>query len=499
MAHKTLMRLEQMKEQVTSDFKFVGTSSRRLIEFDVDEKIVLGDNTGGATAGVQIDGIPSGAYVGIGNDNLLKAGAGIADDDFIRVNGTVMEGRSAAEVLSDIGAQPLDAELTELATMASNTAAALADLSNVEVALLDGASASNNAASKAVILDGNQDIVLNSKNIHGLAAPTAGTDAVNRDYVDARAAGLDPKESVYVATTANVAGTYNNGAGTITAGSNGAIGNIDGESIGGGERILVRAQTDAKQNGIYVVTTVGDGGNPYVLTRASDADASVEMSQGVFVFVVAGTTYGSNGFLMSHNNASSENATLGTDNITWTIFTGAGSFTWGDGLAATGNTIAVDLAADSGLEFSSNELRLKIADDSLERDSSNAGVSVKLKAAAGLVIQGGGVGLKVDLAGSDVEGVTRFSGKTEKQTIVHSGSAIAADGNFAIADSGQWIRTEFEAAVEKDREIYLNGMLLLEGANAGANNDWYEKSAGVLAFEFPIEAGDVITMVYRKV
>ena len=64
--------------------------------------------------------------------------------------------------------------------------------------------------------------------------------------------------------------TYNNGAGTLTASSNGAL-SIDGSvTISTNDRILVKNQTDTKQNGIYVVTATGDGSNPFVLTRAGD-------------------------------------------------------------------------------------------------------------------------------------------------------------------------------------------------------------------------------------
>jgi hypothetical protein len=53
--------------------------------------------------------------VGISNTNVLQANAVVADNDFLRIDGTTVEGRSAAEVLSDIGAQAADADLTAIA------------------------------------------------------------------------------------------------------------------------------------------------------------------------------------------------------------------------------------------------------------------------------------------------------------------------------------------------------------------------------------------------
>ena len=131
-----------------------------------DGNFVVGDGStfvveSGATARTSL-GLGSAAVksVGVSAGDLFEASASVNDNDFLKVNGSLIEGRSAAEVLSDIGAQPLDAELTELATMASNTAAALADLTNTEVALLDGASAANSTASKAVVLDSSGDLTI---------------------------------------------------------------------------------------------------------------------------------------------------------------------------------------------------------------------------------------------------------------------------------------------------------------------------------------------------
>ena len=81
---------------------------------------------------------------------------------------------------------------------------------------------------------------------------------VNKSYVDAVANGLDVKKSVRVATTGNLAGSYNNGNGTITASSNGAI-SIDGVSLSADDRVLVKDQTSQVENGFYKVTTVGSG------------------------------------------------------------------------------------------------------------------------------------------------------------------------------------------------------------------------------------------------
>ena len=175
---------------------------------------------------------------------------------------------------------------------------------------------------------------------------------VNKSYVDAVANGLDVKASVRVATTANLSGTYNNGNGTITAGSNGAI-SVDGVSLDVGDRILVKDQSTQTQNGFYKVTTVGSGSAAFVLTRTPDADAASELTGGAFTFVEEGTANADNGFVLTTNGT----PTLGTTNITFEQFSGAGQISAGAGLTKTGNTIDVVGTADK-ITVSANALTI---------------------------------------------------------------------------------------------------------------------------------------------
>ena len=176
---------------------------------------------------------------------------------------------------------------------------------------------------------------------------------VNKAYVDSVANGLDVKASVRVATTANLAGTYNNSAGTITSSSNGAI-SIDGVSLTTNDRVLVKDQSTATQNGFYKVTTVGSGGAAFVLTRTPDADEASEVTGGAFTFVEEGTANADNGYVATHNGT----PTLGTTNITFEQFSGAGQIAAGAGLTKTGNTIDVQVD-DSSIEISGDTLQVK--------------------------------------------------------------------------------------------------------------------------------------------
>jgi len=226
------------------------------------------------------------------------------------------------------------------------------DVDNITV---DGNTISTTDANGDLILDpnGSGDVDVNSSKIINVATPTADGDAANKSYVDGVVNGLDVKESCQLATTANLSATYDNGAGTLTADSNGAL-SIDGVTPSVDDRILVKDQSTATQNGIYKVTTVGDGSTAFVLTRSPDADTAAELTGGTFFFVEAGSANADNGYVATHNGT----PTFGSTSITFSQFSGAGQISAGDALTKTGNQldVAVD---DSSIEVSSDALQVK--------------------------------------------------------------------------------------------------------------------------------------------
>lgn len=164
-------------------------------------------------------------------------------------------------------------------------------------------------------------VSFNSQNITSLADPVNPQDAATKAYVDAARSGLDVKASVRAATTAPL--TI---ASDLEAGDT-----LDGVTLAEGNRVLVKNQSTASENGIYVVQATG------AAVRADDANSSAEVTSGMFTFVEEGTVNADSGWVLTTNNP----ITLGTTGLVFAQFSGAGQITAGAGLTKTGNTIDV--------------------------------------------------------------------------------------------------------------------------------------------------------------
>jgi hypothetical protein len=184
---------------------------------------------------------------------------------------------------------------------------------------------------------GNLDMT--SNNITNLAEPVNPSDAATKQYVDSVAEGLHTHDSCNAATTGTLATlsggtvTYNNGTAGVgaTLTTTGSYTTIDGVTLSDGMRILVKNEATAANNGIYVRTS------STVLTRATDFDTPAEMAGGDFTFVTAGTLYDSTGWVMPDPVT-----TVGTTDVNWTQFSGAGTYTAGTGLTLTGTVFSVN-------------------------------------------------------------------------------------------------------------------------------------------------------------
>ena len=169
---------------------------------------------------------------------------------------------------------------------------------------------------------------MNSQKIVSLADPIDPQDAATKAYVDAARSGLDVKASVRAATTTDIALSGYGPANPLV---------VDGVTIVDGNRILVKNQGTAAENGIYVYSEAASA-----LLRADDANTSAEVTAGMFTFVSEGTVNSDSGWVLTTNDT----ITLGTTPLTFAQFSGAGQITAGAGLTKTGNTIDAVGTAD---------------------------------------------------------------------------------------------------------------------------------------------------------
>lgn len=154
-----------------------------------------------------------------------------------------------------------------------------------------------------------------------------GTGATGPQWIQ-----LNVHEAVIVATTGPLDTTYNNAvetgidpnfpSSTLTFNTNGTQ-TVDGYIIQQDDRLLIKDQTNAAENGVYLVTSGGDDHSPVVLARDNDIDTSDKIA-GSIVQVKDGETWAGQSF----NTYFAASATLGTDPIYWNLMvtaTGTGS------------------------------------------------------------------------------------------------------------------------------------------------------------------------------
>jgi len=275
-------------------------------------------------------------------------------------------------------------------------------------------------------------VSLNSQTITNLSDPVNTQDAATKGFVEATSQGLDVKDSVKVATTANI---------TISTALNSGD-SIDGVTLADNDRVLVKDQSTPSQNGIYIV-----GSSP---ARSSDLAAGADAA-GMFTFVEQGTVNADNGFVCTSNKGS---AVVGTNPLTFAQFSGAGQVTAGDGLDKSGNTLSVDLKANGGLVIESTEIAIDLSASSITGTLAiSDGGTGATSASAARTALGVAIGSNVqafDAQLSDIAGLT----PTDSNFIVGNGSNfILESGATARASLGLTIGTDVEPHSDKLTEL----------------------------------------------
>ena len=319
------------------------------------------------------------------------------------------------------------------------------------------------------------DVNMASYKITSLAAPTSANDAATKAYVDNTTAGLNFHAAVHAATTANLDATYNNGTSgvgaTLTANANGAL-IVDGHTLSSSERVLVKNQTAGLQNGIYVVTTTGDESNPWVLTRATDADNSPsgEVAYGDFTFVQQGSTNAGFGFIINTTGT----ITIGTTAISYVQFNAGQVVVAGNGLTeTTPGTLAINTAVTVDLNTAQTLTNKTITGTFTGNLTGNADTVTNGVVTTGSYADPAWITSlsksKVGLGNVENTVLSTWAGSTNLTTLgtittgTWTGTAIAvANGGTGATDAGA-ARTNLGLAIGTDVQAYNSTLAAVAG------------------------------------
>ena len=308
--------------------------------------------------------------------------------------------------------QTSDAQLTDIAGLTpTDSNFIVGDGSNFVTE--SGATARTSLGLGTIATQAANNVSISGGSVTGLGSPSASSDAATKNYVDQAVAGLRTRIIAECATTANV--NLTNG---LEAGDS-----IDGVTLVAGDRVLVKDQTDATENGLYLAVSSG------AASRDPEHDTIAELS-GQMIVVNQGSTNDNKIFLCTTDSS----ASIGSSNITYSQVTpanvgtvtsvgiadaGAGEFTVGSSpVTSSGNiTLAINSIADSKLGTISTANKVSVSALNID----------------------GATDIGADLATSDLIVVDDGAGGTNRKaalsrlvTFIDANSSAASAG-FAVA------------------------------------------------------------------
>lgn len=301
------------------------------------------------------------------------------------------------------------------------------------------------------------------------ADPTNALHAATKQYVDNVLQGLDVKQSVKVATTANI---------TLSG-----VQTIDGISLVAGDRVLVKDQTTASQNGIYIV-------NASTWTRSTDADNGSKVNSGMYVFVEQGSTNADSGWVLITDGA----VTLGTTALAFQQFSGAGQISVTGGISKTGNTLSL---TDTGVSAGT---WTKVTVDTKGRITSGAAATASDIGAVdktgdtmtGYLTFGSGAGIYGGVSNSSAK-IWAYDSNNPNHGIQYFESTI---DELRFSASGNANLTNADFTIVGDGTLKARGNTIWHAGNDGIGSgldadllDGYQTSATAVAGTIPVRNG----------
>lgn len=304
------------------------------------------------------------------------------------------------------------------------------------------------------------------------ADPTSALQVATKQYVDNFKSGFNLHTAVEAASTSDLttlgtwgtvtytAGTTDTNGGTgigatLTPANNGTFA-LDNYTPDQYDRVLIKNQTTATQNGIYIVTNTGSGSTKWTLTRASDYDNSNGLSvlPGDLVYVAANpaefsttpVNQGTSWVMNAQGTGTNQSIKIGTDSITLAQFTGSGTVTAGAGISVVANAVSVALGSafdtttgtgTSGLSLTGNTLQVRL-NPAGALTSTTAGMSVVL--GTGLAISGNAINYATGTTTQTGTGVSggAYTYATQKQVATITGdnttASFVVNHNLATRD-----------------------------------------------------------------
>lgn len=314
---------------------------------------------------------------------------------------------------TDIGAALADADLiiVDDGGNGTNRKAAVTRLTDYTFAKLSG----DISATSAGVTTIKTDLALSgSPTAQTQAAGTNNTTLATTAFVmaaaDAARQGLTVKQACRAATTANITLS-----GTQT---------IDGVAVVAGDRVLVKSQSTAAENGIYICAASG-------WTRATDFDADADLLDGAFTFVEEGTANADSGWVLTTNGP----ITVGVTSLAFVQFSGAGQITAGSGLSKDANTLSVasggitsDMLADGTIVNSDVSASAAIAGTKISPDFGSQNVTTTGRLLVGTSSARSNFDNSTTSSQFQIEALSNAGSSL---SLVHSASTAPAGGSYA--------------------------------------------------------------------